>query len=1309
MGSAASFLILKDGIESWSFNFLIMTRCRPHGRSKFDQRKPGRTPLRSALPMAEHTPAASSPPDLDAALPLPDIQRLVMSTFKQGTVKGERLFRRSVAVVRGLARKACGSAGYSWTKAARDGASQVAMRGLEGLLSASESFLREGFNHVVAETAEAYLEGLKHEGNVRGRLQGRKRRTSGVKRGAQRSYREQPTEGLGSQLDHLGPHSLSCHGCGAGAAWGLRGSREGGSIKYFCETHATSSGCFRVDPDRAVWAADHELRRLRAKARRLEQELQDLGGAPKDAPSAPPFAAWQESGGMTDWVSMPKSRSLIATLLMRGGVETNPGPSPHEIARVWREAYPNADPTLLEYLSLHQFKLAEWRALPAQRRSIILTGLKEKYKEPWAVGWSIFLRRAAASTSSDVDMENAESWVEAHPTFHPPLLEYLANQKVQLADWRALPAEAQLESLTELKAHHPAWLIGWDLSLEAIVAVRKGQDGEAGQPEDMDMGDADENNQSYARSDILALQNLANVSDTGLKEPASSSAPHLEKSRDADWYVVQSQCEALINRARGALAKLQIEPQIACFQSPSELPHAAAINKNKIPLARGLPSFLVDRLPSPVFNNVTWTQAAELLDGMKERHTFQNLSVTSFMAASGYGKTRTALEMGCLRPGVLYFSCCGPEEVGSRDLWEMLGRLKVTCKEGSRFWESNHERVQKHVYAMLLSRLKHLSECLSLGCDPQQWLRYQLVVYQGQQDTFAEAYNVLRHASLKDLQELVTAELEACLSTLMADGVEFLILVLDEAQLWAEELPGMFSNGAVKGQQEGRPLLSAFLAVIASDPVLVKNIHVVLSGTGLSLSQSMLVASALMKVGSKPFPVVDFGTFNDASARKYLGDYAGPQDIPEHDLLFLVGRRRFAARVVLDWAQSGQESILTCLRSLVRQHTTKEGRELFLANERRDVYERHFLYGRLGALLKRGAEGMKLLDLLKRVAFAHARLGGPCLFLHHQEFDLVDLGFVKLHHSGKHRIVASIEEPLAVRALFNFLETELKWSAKEHALTLMAQSQPFPAMLGQWFEVVAPDQLPQLFQTEGALADAPLFSNLKSELPECFRREGASLARVQLAPDGKYSFSTVAKPTGLDAPVRLATKGRGVLAWLRDPGGIVWFFPETSAGPDLLFFVVVGGALYLVVCQLKLRWKLDSLARAIQTVDPRYLFEGKVNKEELREVAHEALRAERGVDGVISLLIGYPLRTRMREFVPKKSSAEEEDRKRKSKEEVDDMVEPSVRIVIDGKRKTELLPKELRKFLDAAKNYGELEAEEDDLKEAEEVEAEEGR
>ncbi|GAQ92503.1 hypothetical protein KFL_010330010 [Klebsormidium nitens] len=153
----------------------------------------------------------------------------------------------------------------------------------------------------------------------------------------------------------------------------------------------------------AAWAADQELRRLKAKLRRLEQELRDLGGATEDAPSAPAFAAGQESGSTTDWVSMPKSRSLIATLLLRGGVESNPGPTSQEEKELawkksWQDFDPDIDPDLLDYLAKEQLSLARWRGTPKDDRPALLSGLQKEYPGPgkWLNGWTAILNSAAA-------------------------------------------------------------------------------------------------------------------------------------------------------------------------------------------------------------------------------------------------------------------------------------------------------------------------------------------------------------------------------------------------------------------------------------------------------------------------------------------------------------------------------------------------------------------------------------------------------------------------------------------------------------------------------------------------------------------------------------------------------------------------------------------------------------------------------------------------------------------------------------------------------------------------------------------------
>lgn len=119
--------------------------------------------------------------------------------------------------MRGLARSACGSAGYRWTEAARDGASQVAEQGLDRLLGAAEPCLLEGFNRVIADTAAAYLEGLKHQSNVLGRLQSRKRRASGAQRGAKCRHSKRPKAALGTRPGEKGSvPALAFFCCGSG-------------------------------------------------------------------------------------------------------------------------------------------------------------------------------------------------------------------------------------------------------------------------------------------------------------------------------------------------------------------------------------------------------------------------------------------------------------------------------------------------------------------------------------------------------------------------------------------------------------------------------------------------------------------------------------------------------------------------------------------------------------------------------------------------------------------------------------------------------------------------------------------------------------------------------------------------------------------------------------------------------------------------------------------------------------------------------------------------------------------------------------
>lgn len=47
------------------------------------------------------------------------------------------------------------------------------------------------------------------------------------------------------------PHAIHCRECDTPAEYGLRGSKEGGGIRYYCKSHGPTKGCLQIDPDRA--------------------------------------------------------------------------------------------------------------------------------------------------------------------------------------------------------------------------------------------------------------------------------------------------------------------------------------------------------------------------------------------------------------------------------------------------------------------------------------------------------------------------------------------------------------------------------------------------------------------------------------------------------------------------------------------------------------------------------------------------------------------------------------------------------------------------------------------------------------------------------------------------------------------------------------------------------------------------------------------------------------------------------------------------------------------------------------------------
>ncbi|GAQ92798.1 hypothetical protein KFL_011430020 [Klebsormidium nitens] len=253
---------------------------------------------------------------LNDALPPSGIRELVASAargFLTNSKRGHRIYRKVAGTLCQRAREELGFAGLLWSKAAWDGSLHAAMAGLQALAGTADTGLQD--EKVLTSIREAHLEGLKQPATA----------SSGVCRARQRpprpaTHRAQSTAAQGLARSFCGPedivpYALYCHKCGASADCGLRGSKEGGQVKYVCDEHADSYRYFSIDKDRAA------LGRAEAKV---------VGQMDQTRSQSAYNHTFQRSG--LYYNSAPKSRRLTATLLIIGGIEPNPGWGGNEVS-----------------------------------------------------------------------------------------------------------------------------------------------------------------------------------------------------------------------------------------------------------------------------------------------------------------------------------------------------------------------------------------------------------------------------------------------------------------------------------------------------------------------------------------------------------------------------------------------------------------------------------------------------------------------------------------------------------------------------------------------------------------------------------------------------------------------------------------------------------------------------------------------------------------------------------------------------------------------------------------------------------------
>ncbi|GAQ90989.1 hypothetical protein KFL_007110020 [Klebsormidium nitens] len=247
------------------------------------------------------------------------------------SVRGLRVLRKRAGIVCRRAQGELGPAGLLWSEAAWVGSLRAAMGGLKGLANLPDVDLLSGFEEVLASVKRSHLEGLKQPAGVSRRFRKAGRQTSSCPRPAARSAERKAAQRLARSLcepEDTVPYALYCHECGAGADCGLRGSKEGGEVKYVCNEHADSYRYFSIDKDRAA------LGRAKAKVVGKKDVASPAGDQTRSQSAC--NNTFQRSGLYYD--AAPKSRRLTATLLIIGGIEPNPGWGPDEVSAQGKSA-----------------------------------------------------------------------------------------------------------------------------------------------------------------------------------------------------------------------------------------------------------------------------------------------------------------------------------------------------------------------------------------------------------------------------------------------------------------------------------------------------------------------------------------------------------------------------------------------------------------------------------------------------------------------------------------------------------------------------------------------------------------------------------------------------------------------------------------------------------------------------------------------------------------------------------------------------------------------------------------------------------
>ena len=649
------------------------------------------------------------------------------------------------------------------------------------------------------------------------------------------------------------------------------------------------------------------------------------------------------------------------------------------------------------------------------------------------------------------------------------------------------------------------------------------------------------------------------------------------------------------------------------------------------------PSLLLHNLPGDGHKPIT--RVLEVQSAIAKAKKKNNILI--FLGTSGCGKTRTCYELLCENWG-LYFVASKQGNGGSSDIERISSAFN---ERKTQDFEKNREIAVGIVRCAILARLLILRYCMkNKSFNKQRWLLIQVC-----QNIFGKIYNydddIFRVLMLK-LIACPPSSVTALISEIYTKfDKETFIIILDEIQVLETVDKGKFRSRT--NEHEERSLLSPIVQAMKEPASSVSdNRCFIPCGTGLGiLSLEEVLNTGILKPETDILKFTEFGEWqNIDNVKKYISELV---KLTDHDYSYLYScfRGRF-------------RPIVTCVEDIIMGKSVTNvvyGNWNLLTKHETS---KQSLYKQLSGIIERErpnhVKKTNVLNLYKKVALAYFYSGSPFLFTNIGQMSIVESGLGRLRFvdpptksdlkkicdddymleissvdaesmfpacAGENSLVAYVDEPFAIVALFNFFKNN--GELPDEILEIMSIASN-PSACGTLWQTYLPKEFEQMFNGKVDVSMMPIFSEI---------------AKKYVLPDWCIGSPNLVKSSDESMPLtkNATTSGYTLNEFFTESSEKrpAFFVPDDRCGPDLIFFVKFEQVEVPVFVQIKLRYSIQTIAGALSTIEPRLFYKDKngvMFDEESNKPIIEKIK-KRCENGFIGILVAYPADVHQESFV----------------------------------------------------------------------------